>query len=209
MSEHADMMWQVNVLKGLGPIKFSMSRSQVDQLSADIGPIQAERSDTVQSQQAGLEDLYKMFPDFFSDEDFKTVSEAITEFSPASDDKVIEFRTNGLSFEYTSGRLTEIFADASCRKLTFMNFPVFLSEPVTLIKELSRSLKERPLIYQQEVIFPIHKIYLFGFVEELDGLGQYQIGPSRHRSISWRNSVRPNSVELSEYHPLDFDGLAQ
>jgi len=207
MSEHGDIIWQVHTLRGLGPIKFSMSRSQVDRFSADIGSIQAERSDTVESQQAGLEDLYKVFSDLFNDEDFKTVSEAIVEFGPAMDDRVVEFRTNGLSFEYTSGRLTEIFVDENCKKLTFMNIPVFLEDPVTIIKKLSRSLKEQPLIYEQEVIFPEHKMYLFSFVEEIGSSGQYQAGPSFHRSMSWRDSVRPNSVELSEYHLLDLDRL--
>lgn len=207
MSEHGDIIWQVHALRGLGPIKFSMSRLQVDQFSADIGSIQVERSDTVESQQAGLEDLYKVFPDLFSDEDFKTVSEAIEEFGSALDERVLEFRTNGLSFEYTSGRLTEIFADENCKKLTFMNIPVFVEDPVTIIKELSRGLKEQPLIYEQEVIFPEHKIYLFSFVAEIGSSGQYQVGPSRHRSMSWRDSVRPHSVELSEYHSLDLDRL--
>lgn len=205
MYEHADIMWQIHPLGGLGQIKFSMSRSEVDQLSTDIGPIQTERSDTVQSQQAGLDDLYKMFPDFFSAEDYKVVSEAITEFGQVSDDTILEFRPNGLSFEYTSGALTEIFADESCKKLNFMGFPVFLCEPVMLLKELSRSLQEQPLINQQEVIFPVHKIYLYAFVEELDGRGKCQVGSSRHRTISWRHSVRPNSVELSQYHPFNFD----
>ncbi|MFC3355990.1 hypothetical protein [Sphingobacterium zeae] len=205
MFEDTDTIWQIHPLEGLGQIKFSMLRSEVDQFSAAIGPVKIDRSDTVQSQQAGLDELYKMFPDFFSAEDYKAVSEAITEFGQVRDDTILEFRPNGLSFEYTSGALTEIFADENCKNLQFMGVPVFLCEPVILLKELSRSLQEQPLIYQQEVIFPVHKIYLYAFVEELDERGKCQVGSSGHRSISWRDSVRPNSVELSQYHPLYFD----
>ena len=205
MSKNTNTIWQIHPLEGLGQIKFSMLRSDVDQFSEDIGPVQIDRSDTAQSQQAGLDELYKIFPDFFSAEDYKAVSDAIAEFGQGSDDTILEFRPNGLSFEYTSGALTEIFADENCKKLNFMGFPVFLSEPIMLLKELSHSLQEQPVIYQQEVIFPAHKIYLYAFIEDLDGLGKCQEVSSHNRTISWRNSVRPNSVELSQYHPIYFD----
>lgn len=207
--EYTDSFWEIRPLLGLGPLQFLMTRSQVEDYSSVIGSVQAVRSYSAESQQEGLQEIYAMFPDFFSEEDLRITSAVLSEFGTELDDQIVEYRKSGLSFEFTTGQLTEVFADCTAKNLWFKHLPVFSGSPVRLILTISNVLNEQPIILGQELIFPEHKIYLFSFVEEVqNGSGLYRIGDQHNRSISWRNTVRPNSVELSQYHAVNMDKLA-
>lgn len=64
MSKNTNTIWQIHPLEGLGQIKFSMLRSDVDQFSEDIGPVQIDRSDTAQSQKLDWMNCTKFFLTF-------------------------------------------------------------------------------------------------------------------------------------------------
>lgn len=193
--------WELLPLKGLGPIRFLMSKSEVQDYYKQIGSITYKKSEGSEQKKKDLQDTFNQFSEFFSAEDLKNVMDALQIVGAELDDVFTEYRDSGISLEYKADQLTQIFADDKTQQLHFQGIRIFSADPKQLVTQMSKLFKEDPVIKEEELIFPDQKLYLYSFLKE-KGNGEYREGDKRNRTIMWRNSPRPFSVELSEYRKI-------
>lgn len=189
-----DNDWSLLPGVGLGKAVFNMTRFQVNAFQDVLGEITGENNLSAQKEQ--LLATYKMLKDFFTEEDLKTVMEALDETGAQRGLIETEYRKTGLTLEYEDGKLTEVFADNRAKLLHFEGIPVF-SNPLSLVRKMASSLQENPLIKDDELVFEQSNIYLFSFIRK-----DFTEGNPTNRTISWRKQPRPLSVSLSDYEPL-------
>ncbi|GAA4792250.1 hypothetical protein GCM10023231_20260 [Olivibacter ginsenosidimutans] len=192
--------WELLPLEGLGPIRFLMRKSEVQDYK-EIGLITYENKESLEQKKKNLEDTFNQFSEFFTAEDLKNAMDALQIVGEELDDVCTESRDSGISLEYKADQLTEILADNRAQQLHFRGIPIFSTDPIQLLTQMSKLFKEDPIIKGEELIFPNHKLFLFSFLEE-QGKGKYREGNKRNRTIIWRNTHRPYSVELSEYRQI-------
>lgn len=193
--------WELLPHEGLGPIRFLMGKSEVQDYYKEIGSITGQKNESLGQKKKDLQDTFNQFSEFFSADDLKNAMDALQIVGEELDDVVTEYRDSGISFEYKADQLTEIFADDRTQQLHFQGIPIFSADPKQLVAHMSEIFKEDPLIKDEELIFPDQKLYLFSFVKE-KGNGEYIAGDKQNRTIMWRNSPRPFSVALSAYRKI-------
>ncbi|SDF72057.1 hypothetical protein SAMN05421827_101311 [Pedobacter terrae] len=195
--------WELLPLKGLGPIQLLMDKAAIRPYDKILGKIIAEENENLEQRKQDFHDTVKQFSEFFNEEDLKIAIDALEEtIGTERDDISHTYRESGISMEYKKDQLIEIFADDRAKLLHFKGIPIFSSEPVHLISEISKELNEIPLIKDEEVVFPHHHLFLFSFLTE-QANGQYLKASKKNRSISWRNSPRTHAVDLADYHQLN------
>lgn len=194
--------WELLPLKGLGPIRFLMEKSDIQPYDKILGKIIAEENENLEQRKQDFQDTVKQFSEFFSEEDLKIAIDALEEtIGTERNDISHTYRESGLSMEYKKDQLIEIFADDRAKLLHFQGIPIFSSDPIHLISEISKQLNEIPLLKDEEVAFPKHHLFLFSFLIQQEN-GQYLGGSKKNRTISWRNTPRTHAVDLTDYQPL-------
>lgn len=194
--------WELLPLKGLGPIRFLTDKSALQNYHNELGSITAEKNENFQQQQQELYDTFNQFSEFFSQDDLNTVLEGMQAVGDSRDDISTVFMDSGISLEYKSNQLVEVFADDRAKRLHFQGMPLFASNPTQLVMYISKQLNEIPCIKDEEIAFPEHHLFLFSFLTEQPG-GAYQEGRKKGRTVSWWNTARPNGEDLSGYRPLE------
>lgn len=193
--------WELLPNKGLGPIRFSMSKSEVQNYDSEIGITTQQKSESLAQKKKDIEEVFKQFAEFFTEENLKMAIDALQIVGEEQDDVITEYRESGILLTYKAERLTEIFAVVSVKQLHFQGIPIFSDDPLSLVLHMSKIFKETPLIKGDELIFPNHNLYLFSFVKEKSN-GECIVGDKQNRTIMWRNSPQPFGVTLSEYRPI-------
>jgi len=193
--------WELLPLKGLGPLRFLTDQSALQAYHDELGSITAEKNENFQQQQRDLYDTVNQFSEFFSQDDLDAVLEAMQVVGDSRDDISRVIMDTGISLEYKANQLVEVFADDRTTQLHFQGMPVFASDPVQLIRYISRQLNESPCIKDEEIAFPNHHLFLFSFLTEQAG-GAYLEGKKKGRTVSWWNTARPYSEDLSAYRLL-------
>lgn len=193
-NKQQDSNWALLPGIGLGKAVFDMTRLEVNALKDVLGEITGENNLLIQKEQ--LLATYDILKDFFTEEDLKTVMEALDETGAQRGFIETEYRTTGLTLEYEDGKLTEFFADNRAKQLHFQGIPVF-SNPLSLIKQMAFALQENPLIKDDELVFQKSNIYLFSFIRK-----DLTENDANNRTMTWRKHPRPLSVSLSDYQML-------
>lgn len=193
--------WELLPHKGLGPMRFLMDKSKIQNYYKEIGSIVAQKDENLEQKKKDLQDTFNQFSEFFSADDLKNAMDALQIVGEELDDVIREYRDSGISFEYKTDLLTEILAHDEAQQLHFQGIPIFSTDVKQLVTHMGKVFKEDPLIKDEELIFPDQNLYLFSFVKE-KGNGEYIEGNKQNRTIIWRNSPRPFSVELSEYRQI-------
>lgn len=203
MSKHTSHspFWELLPLIGLGPIEFLTDKSVLQTYYDELGSITAERSENSQQQEQELLDTFNQFSEFFSQNDLKTVLEAMQVVGDSRDDITTVYMDSGISLEYKANQLVEVFADDRAESLHFQGMPIFASDPRQLVMYISKQLNEIPCIKAEEIAFPQHNLFLFSFLTEQSD-GAYQEGRKKDRTVSWWKMARPNGEDLSGYRPL-------
>jgi len=80
---------------------------------------------------------------------------------------------------------------------------IFREPPMDLIRHLSASLREQPIIFDNEVVFASNLIFLFEFVKVAEDGFTYAEGTLSERSIIWRAKPRYMGENLSKYKLMD------
>jgi hypothetical protein len=114
-------------------------------------------------------------------------------------DVVTETRAAGLVLTYDNAGLFEIKADIETSGLNYDGRSIFRESPMDVIRHLSASLREQPIIFGNEVVFASNLIFLFEFVKVAEDGVAYTEGTLSERSIIWRSGPRYTGENLSEY----------
>ncbi|MGG7551261.1 hypothetical protein ACQ7CX_11630 [Chryseobacterium arthrosphaerae] len=190
--------WELLPHKGLGPIRFSMDKSEVQCYYKEFGTMIFQKDESIEQKKKDLEDTFKQFSEFFSEEDLKIAMQGLEDVGGELGDVVTEYTSSGISLQYKADRLTEIFADDRAKQLHFQGIPIFSDDPTKLFNSMRKVFEEDPVIKDKELIFRNNNIYLFNFIKE-DSTGNCVTGDQQNRTIMWRDSPRPLSVDLAEY----------
>lgn len=113
MATEAD--WTISPREGLGKLRFGMSPTQVDALSAIYGVATGRRNDRIPDDI--LLDTLATFGDAMSDEDKQALLAVYAELSPATDSTSETRGTSGLILRYQTDQLVEIMPDNAQRPL--------------------------------------------------------------------------------------------
>ncbi|RTZ49611.1 hypothetical protein EJ377_04175 [Chryseobacterium arthrosphaerae] len=67
-----------------------------------------QKDESIEQKKKDLEDTFKQFSEFFSEEDLKIAMEGLEDVSGELGDVVTEYTSSGISLQYKADRLTEI-----------------------------------------------------------------------------------------------------
>lgn len=129
--------WELLPQVGLGPIRFTMSKSDVQNYHKEIGAITGQKNEGLEQKQKDLQNTFNQFSEFFSEEDLKNAMEALQVVGGELNDVVTEYSDSGIAFQYKADQLTEIFADDRAKQLHFQGMPIFSADPKELIRHMS------------------------------------------------------------------------
>jgi hypothetical protein len=198
-----DPNWRLDPRIGLGQLKFGMQPQQVDALASIYGSSKSRMDDRIPDDilQSTLADL----GEGLTDEEKQEIIAAYQAAGPSATSQTeIRGEVEYLVLGYEDGRLVEILADTSTKRLAFRDVAVLDENPLAMIRRISEALGETPVIQNEEVAFPKNYIFLFEFVREAPGAapGAYVEGSRKERSIIWRSGPRVGGVDLSTYKPM-------
>ncbi|EJK87316.1 hypothetical protein A6U89_22890 [Agrobacterium sp. B133/95] len=188
--------WALKPRMGLGGMSFGMDRDTVNALAV-YGPATSFRD----SKSLPDDDAASFLKDIgFQDSDIEGA--LAKEATLAQPDVLTETRA-GLVLAYDNAGLFEILGDVKADGLNYDGRYIFREPPMEVIKHLATSLGERPIIFENEVVFASNLIFLFEFVTVMNDGRSYKEGNSSERSIIWRAKPRYMGEDLSKYRLMD------
>ncbi|MFC3969651.1 hypothetical protein ACFOVS_16180 [Rhizobium lemnae] len=199
ISENENDDWILRPKVGLGKIHFGMQRQFIRQFTG-YGAVLASRSKDAMPRDDAAAFLNSL--GFTTD----TVSNAVdAHVNSARPDTLTEAHSTGVMFEYEHEQLSEIMATNKSIHLTYSAKRVFEDSPREIIENMGLNLREDPLIFENEVIFPINCIYLFEFLRLNENNKEIiSEGDKSDRTVIWRSKPRIGGTDLSNYRPLVF-----
>lgn len=188
--------WELIPNKGLGKISFGLELSQIGMIEELFGQFSPIRDSSNQMNEA-----YDLLKGIVPEEDILELMKQMESIETETDVKRQEFSNkNGLTISFENELLTDFFADDNASDLHFGGIPIFSSDPLALVKQMSNVLSEIPIGKENEIVFPENHIYLYGFLNENGGKST-----SNERTINWRNSTRILSVTLDDYKEVNLE----
>lgn len=205
ISPELENHWALKPKQGLGEIRFGMTSEEVANFESIIGPAQSKRpaattKEAFFSSLLPLKDLYgpgkiAELWDFYQENNKELLG------------VMLEYRDSGITLSYDNDHLVDIMANKRAENLQFNGRLVFAIPPSELVKEISSSLEEKPLIRAEDVVFPKNYIYLFNFLyspKTSRGL-EIKEGDPKERTISWGSRERNVGETFEGYEPLVLD----
>lgn len=190
--------WALKPRIGLGGISFGMDQEAINALIV-YGPIAGSRDSNPIPEDEATAFLRTLG---VPDSDITAALGKQAEF--ARPNILTEARSTGLVLEYDKAGLFQILADIGADKLNYDGRFFFREHPLDIIKHLATALGERPIIFENEVVFANNLIFLFEFVKvPKDGSSSYLKGSSNDRSIIWRSKPREMGEDLSKYRVME------
>ena len=190
--------WILKPKIGLGSISFGMDQKAINALSV-YGPITGSRDSNPIPEDEATAFLRTLG---VPDSDITATLGKQAEFARRS--ILTEARSTGLVLEYDKTGLFQILADTRADKLNYDGRFIFREPPLDIIKHLAIALGERPIIFENEVVFANNLIFLFEFVKvSKDGYSSYLDGSRGDRLIIWRSKPREMGEDLSKYRMVE------
>ncbi len=200
-----DRNWRIEPKIGLGDLKFGMSKSEVDRFASIYGPSKGVSADRIPDDI--LHSTLAELGEGLTEEEKQEILSAYQESGPsAAAETEVRGDKDRLVLTYASDRLVEILADTTARRLKFGDMLVFEAPPIEVVRHIAATLRETPVILNEEVVFPANFVFLFEFLRVAGGAypagDAYVEGNPSDRSILWRASPRVRGVDLSLYRPM-------
>ncbi|WP_137135994.1 hypothetical protein [Rhizobium sp. FKY42] len=199
ISENENDDWILRPKVGLGKIHFGMHRELIHQFTGYGGVLASRGNEAMPADEAAsfLNSL-----GFSTDTVTAAVDAHVKSARPAT---LIETHSTGVVFEYELNKLSEIMATNKAIHITYRSKRIFEEDPRKMIETIKLNLEEDPLIFEQEVIFPLNCIYLFEFLcQNENNRNIVSEGKKSDRTIIWRSKPRVGGADLSDYRPLVF-----
>ncbi|MBA5794046.1 hypothetical protein H1R17_11830 [Flavobacterium sp. xlx-214] len=186
--------WELYPNKGFGNIPFGLNISQIDFIENTLGKL-----NSLYNPLNSNSETYELLKGIVSDEEIKELMKQMEDINIDQNVKIQEFSSlNGMKISFEDELLTDFFATDFVTNLHFQSIPIFSSNPLFLIKEISTILSEIPLAKGKEIIFPKNHIYLYDFLNE-DG----HETSHKERTVNWRNASRILGVSIDDYKELN------
>ncbi|MBB5574614.1 MULTISPECIES: hypothetical protein [Rhizobium] len=189
--------WVLKPRTGLGNISFGMDRNAVNAIAA-YGAVTGSRDSNPIPEDEATAFLRTLG---VPDSDITAALGKQAEF--VRPNVLTEARATGLVLEYDETGLFQILADIRADKLNYDGRFIFREPPLDIIKHLAAALRERPIIFENEVVFANNLIFLFEFVKVSKDGPSYLDGSRADRTIIWRPKPRDMGEDLSKYKPMD------
>lgn len=190
--------WILKPKIGLGSISFGVDQKAINALIV-YGPVTGSRDSNPIPEDEATAFLRTLG---VPDSDITAALGKQAEF--ARPNIITEARSTGLVLEYDKTGLFQILADTRADKLNYDGRFIFREPPLDIIKHLAIALGERPIIFENEVVFANNLIFLFEFVKvSKDGSSSYLDGSRGDRSIIWRSKPREMGEDLSKYRMME------
>lgn len=198
--------WKIHPRIGLGRIKFGMTESDVNALSATYGEIESERR--MDMPQSVIDDTLAMFGDSISEADKQAFLQGIRETYTGN---LVQVRKSGkahLILEFDQDGLVAIQADSFCNGLCLEDLHIFRSDPKTVLEAMENKNGQPGRFRATEAAFDVLAISLDSFCV-LDTTGTVLVLPLTddrfaRRSLTLRRDAYIPKGEMEEFVSVSF-----